>query len=1659
MKQNPKKLKDSLKDIYPSKNKDFPSLGMSIANRLGMVVFLAFMLVTSLCQAQNPSDLLDLTSWKITWPIDENGNDSRSATTCDGINRNAAEWEPNQIAGAISAPHNEYFEVAPNGTDVVFRAHVSGATTGGTNYARSELRQLITTDGGFWSAQDTQELDVRVRATNLPSIKPAVSMVQIHAYQESYEPLRLQYDAESGGDGLHIVINESTTHPNITAYDLGDQLHVNVKVSGGQIYFSLVNETKSSTPYTLDWTSGKENCYFKVGAYVQSSHVLTSCKDGYAENPGPDEYAAVAVRDMSVILNGVGTITPPIPPVTPTPGENAYLENFEGYTTDDKLDDGVPFQQSGIWIDGGSYAYLKSAEKYIGDRSFVITKSDGNPDKPNWSSIYTKPLDFSKSTAAWLSFKYLVTNTSDLEPMGAFSAEISTDGGESFQGLKTFNMSAENAINNTGSLYVVACKAQCSLDYPDDKPTRDACRADCDAQKANNTIPIEATRQYWKDVTIPITQDQLSKMTIFRIKSYMDDTDVTTTVFLDNIEINYEGTVPDLSEVTINADDITDPATSGRSLLQIDGVSNTFEDFDTIDDWGIWQDGGRNVFLTNFNSVDANGNISATSYGVGMRSFFSGKSNGVDENGTDLGFQKPAYSSIITKNLDLTTVSGSVDLEFSFLAYKMKLTDPTQEELEAAGNVDLVDIKGNDVLGYVPGPDRVEISISTDCGYTFKPFKTLIYGEHFINEVRQNVNFVIPANFMATDNEDDEETILNTAYLSTTTQIKIQCFSDTDDQRFYIDQIGLYTTGTRASPKGTPRDLTWARYPQTILTANTSFDTYDRINSKFLRPEVYENQTFEGAGLFEQMDEDTGQTEYIPGLYGAVEHPDNCGDHAYLGNWVADQKHIAQEFDSQLGKHVFNFYSHLTADTERCRYFEGQQPGEGKYQDRQRVEIKTYDESIDEQISVKGETHYYAWKMKLPEGFQASNKFTHLHQIKPAGGEHKGMPTFTLTATSKVDPADVDGDQGDAGDAGLSELKLRYAGLSNSQVTAATIDLDDLKGRWIQIVEKVFFGESDKGRYEILIYDPADGGIDNPLLTFESYSLQTWKIGDITSDDEGKLFARPKWGIYRSTVEATKLRDETVGFTDFVLLEVADRQDGLYGNIKSFAKYAESIKGDEIVNTDRNIIQLNPSSEPLIISDPGVQFNSLSFDRGFYRDDFINVGGLGGFAFKAQSAISQPITVSNLSFTIRSKAADDIIGFSVTVGDQIQEFQYESETKRDYQVFTFTGPISFENAEPTEIAFEVTSSINSETGDIAKFRLYDMTFNYDEFAVNEIYVDYDTEVQDGDGTQDAPFSNIQRATNTIGQATGALIVYISGAFPDSETFNLNNVVSPITFISNTGFTITSANSGGITVSSVGGLAGLGATISDAGLFSITPDRTELTGGTTGDSSDLFVINSDESENDASFRLQTQENNRYRDWNIAATAHAALGSQLKFGLWENDSHSDENESELGVEHMSIGLYGATIVNNAMTVGTETLVPGTALSVSGSVYMLNRIGSPGTSNIFSLKDKYLLMVEGGIVSENYAVANPDNWMDDVFKNDYKLPSLDSVDSFIKENGHLPNVPSKEEIKAKGYDLHDMKVILLQKIEELTLYILENEKLIQRLETLEQQRVTKK
>ena len=136
--------------------------------------------------------------------------------------------------------------------------------------------------------------------------------------------------------------------------------------------------------------------------------------------------------------------------------------------------------------------------------------------------------------------------------------------------------------------------------------------------------------------------------------------------------------------------------------------------------------------------------------------------------------------------------------------------------------------------------------------------------------------------------------------------------------------------------------LSFSSYSQTILSADGPGDTYELITS-----------------------------ELAPG-FNPIESPD-C-------SFPAFGRHIDEIFDTDLNTDVFRFHLHVDENDDRCIIF-----------DRQRNEIKTYDKSPDDLLGVENEIVEYKWKFKIDAGFQASPKFSHLHQLKAVGGPEDSL--------------------------------------------------------------------------------------------------------------------------------------------------------------------------------------------------------------------------------------------------------------------------------------------------------------------------------------------------------------------------------------------------------------------------------------------------------------------------------------------------------------------------------------------------------------------------------------------------------------------------------------------------------------------------------------------
>lgn len=149
------------------------------------------------------------------------------------------------------------------------------------------------------------------------------------------------------------------------------------------------------------------------------------------------------------------------------------------------------------------------------------------------------------------------------------------------------------------------------------------------------------------------------------------------------------------------------------------------------------------------------------------------------------------------------------------------------------------------------------------------------------------------------------------------------------------------------------------------------------------------------------------------------------------------------------------------------------------------------------------------------------------------------------------------------------------------------------------------------------------------------------------------------------------------------------------------------------------------------------------------------------------------------------------------------------------------------------------------------------------------------------------------------------------------------------------------------------------------------------------------------------------------------------------------YSEDNESEDIILAVEQSQYGSIVL------GVRNL-PGTGWTTGLTVTDEMQVGI-GTQDPGS----YKLAVEGAIGAREIEVLTTSPWPDYVFEPEYSLMPLDSLELSIRRNGHLPGVPSAEEVEANRLNLGEMQGILLEKIEELTLYTIEQNKRIEALQ----------
>lgn len=233
------------------------------------------------------------------------------------------------------------------------------------------------------------------------------------------------------------------------------------------------------------------------------------------------------------------------------------------------------------------------------------------------------------------------------------------------------------------------------------------------------------------------------------------------------------------------------------------------------------------------------------------------------------------------------------------------------------------------------------------------------------------------------------------------------------------------------------------------------------------------------------------------------ETPDQSGNHA-----SNPFRHIAQSYDNQLRRWVFDFILHIENDDDR---------GKSEIKDRQRNEIKTDSKSPSSMVAQQGETLRMRWKFKLPEGMQTTTSFSHIHQLKgidnSEGNADVGMPLVTFTARSLSN--------------GKQQLQVIFVAPSEQNYAKTTLfkaDLAEFLGQWVEVEETVTFASD--GKYQVSVKRLSDS---KELVNVPQTSLPLWRTGSTG--------IRPKWGLYRwfgeNRSSAHLLRDECLKFADF----------------------------------------------------------------------------------------------------------------------------------------------------------------------------------------------------------------------------------------------------------------------------------------------------------------------------------------------------------------------------------------------------------------------------------------------------------------------------------------------------------------------------------------------
>lgn len=213
-------------------------------------------------------------------------------------------------------------------------------------------------------------------------------------------------------------------------------------------------------------------------------------------------------------------------------------------------------------------------------------------------------------------------------------------------------------------------------------------------------------------------------------------------------------------------------------------------------------------------------------------------------------------------------------------------------------------------------------------------------------------------------------------------------------------------------------------------------------------------------------------------------------------------------------------------------------------------------------------------------------------------------------------------------------------------------------------------------------------------------------------------------------------------------------------------------------------------------------------------------------------------------------------------------------------------------------------------------------------------------------------------------------------------------------------------------------------------------------GTNSPTSHLHMVNSD---------LGTAGGSKVQWANFSGIAGTGNNDQLK--IFHNriaTGGTNWNSSEIKIQRtvdasdMSFMSFRST----DPTWGASAIVFGSGTTDHMSINYLGQVAI-GTLKMTGTHSDAKLSVDGKIVAKSCYITMT-GWADYVFANDYKVPNLYDVEAYYKANKHLPEIPSEKEIIENGVDVADMNKLLLKKIEEMTILMVQQQKDIDALKT---------